>query len=106
VIVKGNAFKSDNIEVAACEEKGVTWQSYPDTVEEIVQQYTSIGVAGSHGKTSTTGLLATVLGEAAPTSFLIGDGDGGRGSRTPASSSTKLTNTGGTSWPTTRTTRS
>ena len=76
VIVKGNAFKSDNIEVAACEEKGVAWQSYPDTVEEIVQQYTSIGVAGSHGKTSTTGLLATVLGEAAPTSFLIGDGMG------------------------------
>ncbi|MDA3796640.1 UDP-N-acetylmuramate--L-alanine ligase [Lactobacillus delbrueckii] len=76
VIVKGNAFKSDNIEVAACEEKGVKWQSYPDTVEEIVQQYTSIGVAGSHGKTSTTGLLATVLGEAAPTSFLIGDGMG------------------------------
>ena len=75
VIVKGNAFKSDNIEVAACEEKGVKWQSYPDTVEEIVQQYTSIGVAGSHGKTSTTGLLATVLGEAAPT-FLIGDGMG------------------------------
>ncbi|MFK3588624.1 UDP-N-acetylmuramate--L-alanine ligase [Lactobacillus sp. 23-2] len=76
VIVKGNAFKSDNIEVAACEEKGVAWQSYPDTVEEIVQQYTSIGVAGSHGKTSTTGLLATVLSEAAPTSFLIGDGMG------------------------------
>ena len=76
VIVKGNAFKSDNIEVAACEEKGVAWQSYPDTVEEIVQEYTSIGVAGSHGKTSTTGLLATVLGEAAPTSFLIGDGMG------------------------------
>lgn len=76
VIVKGNAFKDDNIEVAACEEKGVEWQSYPDTVEEIVQRYTSIGVAGSHGKTSTTGLLATVLGEAAPTSFLIGDGMG------------------------------
>ena len=76
VIVKGNAFKDDNIEVKACEDKGVAWQSYPDTVEEIVQEYTSIGVAGSHGKTSTTGLLATVLGEAAPTSFLIGVGMG------------------------------
>lgn len=76
VIVKGNAFKADNVEVHACESKNVTWQSYPDTVEEIIKMHTSIGVSGTHGKTSTTGLLAHVLGEAAPTSYLIGDGEG------------------------------
>ena len=63
VIVKGNAFKQDNPEVAACLDKNVEWQSYPDTVEEIVQMHTSIGVSGTHGKTSTTSLLAHVLGE-------------------------------------------
>ena len=73
VIVKGNAFKADNVEVQACESKNVTWQSYPDTVEEIIKMHTSIGVSGTHWKTSTTGLLAHVLGEAAPTSYLIGD---------------------------------
>ena len=76
VIVKGNAFKNDNVEVKACEDKNITWQSYPDTVEEIIKMHTSIGVSGTHGKTSTTGLLAHVLGEAAPTSYLIGDGEG------------------------------
>lgn len=76
VIVKGNAFKNDNIEVKACEDKRIDWQSYPDTVEEVVQMHTSIGVSGTHGKTSTTGLLATVLSQAAPTSYLIGDGEG------------------------------
>ena len=76
VIVKGNAFKQDNPEVNACIEKDVAWQSYPDTVEEVVQAYTSIGVSGTHGKTSTTSLLAHVLGEVAPTSYLIGDGRG------------------------------
>ncbi|BDR60750.1 UDP-N-acetylmuramate--L-alanine ligase [Lactobacillus xylocopicola] len=76
VIVKGNAFKADNIEVRACEEQGISWQSYPDTVEEIVKMHTSIGVSGTHGKTSTTGLLAQVMTEAAPTSYLIGDGQG------------------------------
>ena len=76
VIVKGNAFKADNVEVKACESKNVAWQSYPDTVEEIIKMHTSIGVSGTHGKTSTTGLLAHVLGEAAPTSYLIGDGEG------------------------------
>ena len=76
VIVKGNAFKDDNIEVKTCEKKKLAWQSYPDTVEEIIKIHTSIGVSGTHGKTSTTGLLAHVLGEAAPTSYLIGDGEG------------------------------
>ncbi|WP_294756834.1 UDP-N-acetylmuramate--L-alanine ligase [uncultured Lactobacillus sp.] len=76
VIVKGNAFKNDNVEVKTCEDKNITWQSYPDTVEEIIKMHTSIGVSGTHGKTSTTGLLAHVLGEAAPTSYLIGDGEG------------------------------
>lgn len=76
IIVKGNAFKEDNIEVKACQAKQIAWQSYPDTVEEVVKMHTSIGVSGTHGKTSTTGLLAHVLGEAAPTSYLIGDGEG------------------------------
>ena len=76
IIVKGNAFKDDNVEVKTCENKNIAWQSYPDTVEEIIKMHTSIGVSGTHGKTSTTGLLAHVLGEAAPTSYLIGDGEG------------------------------
>lgn len=76
VIVKGNAFKENNVEVKACLDNGVEWQSYPDTVEEIVQAHTSIGVSGTHGKTSTTSLLAHVLGEVTPTSYLIGDGRG------------------------------
>ena len=38
VIIKGNAFKNDNVEVKACEDKNITWQSYPDTVEEIIKR--------------------------------------------------------------------
>src|SRR5699024_12451095 len=41
-----------------------------------INQYTSVAVAGSHGKTSTTGLLAHVLEQSLQTSYLIGDGTG------------------------------
>ncbi len=45
-----------------------------------MNQFISLGVAGSHGKTSTTGLLSHVLRNITDTSFLIGDGTG-RGSK-------------------------
>lgn len=55
---------------------GLTVQTYPETVEQIIEETTSIGVAGAHGKTSTSGLLAHVLSGVSPTSYLVGDGSG------------------------------
>ena len=75
-IVKGNAFPDDQEEVVRAKELGLPVQSYPETVEELVQPYTSIGIAGAHGKTSTTALLAHVLSGVATTNYLIGDGEG------------------------------
>lgn len=75
-VVQGNAFADDHPEIVRAHELGLTVQSYPETVEELVQAYTSIGVAGAHGKTSTTALLSHVLGEVATTNYLIGDGEG------------------------------
>ncbi|KRN33602.1 UDP-N-acetylmuramate--L-alanine ligase [Weissella halotolerans] len=78
VVVRGNAFDDDQVEVAAALALGdaVDVVTYPQLVESLIQQCTSIGVAGAHGKTSTTGLLAHVLSGIAPTSYLIGDGSG------------------------------
>lgn len=75
-IVQGNAFSDDQPEIVRAKELGDKVQSYPATVEELVEQYTSIGVAGAHGKTSTTALLSHVLSSVAPTTYLIGDGEG------------------------------
>lgn len=41
-----------------------------------MKDYTSLCVAGSHGKTTTTGMLAAMMDEIAPTGHLIGDGSG------------------------------
>jgi UDP-N-acetylmuramate--alanine ligase len=77
IVVQGNAFGDDHEEIVRAKEMGLTIQSYPDTVEQVVVDHTSIGVAGAHGKTSTTGLLAHVLSNVEKTSYLIGDGVGG-----------------------------
>ncbi|QBO35462.1 UDP-N-acetylmuramate--L-alanine ligase [Periweissella cryptocerci] len=75
-IVRGNSFEDDQVEVAQAIAMGLDIKTYPEVVEQLVNETTSIGVAGAHGKTSTTGLLAHVLGGVEPTAYLIGDGTG------------------------------
>jgi len=77
-VIRGNAFEDDQVEVAAALALGdqIKLMTYPEVVQSLIEQCTSIGVAGAHGKTSTTGLLAHVLSGIAPTSYLIGDGSG------------------------------
>ncbi|HEX6594657.1 MAG TPA: UDP-N-acetylmuramate--L-alanine ligase [Bacillota bacterium] len=75
-VIAGNAFSEDHIEIKEAKKRGVTFYKYHEFLGEWLKQYTSIAVTGSHGKTSTTGLLAHVLNKAHPISYLIGDGTG------------------------------
>lgn len=76
IVVAGNAFDDSQEEIARAKELGLKVMRYPEVVEQIIEETTSIGVAGAHGKTSTTGLLAHVLSGVSPTSYLVGDGSG------------------------------
>lgn len=76
IIIAGNAFADDHVEIKRARELGLPFYKYHEFLGKLVNDYTSIAVTGSHGKTSTTGLLAHVLEHGAPTSYLIGDGTG------------------------------
>ncbi len=79
-LIAGNAFRPDNnVEIAYADAKGYPYKRYHEFLGEFMRQFTSLGVAGAHGKTSTTGLLAHVMRNITDTSYLIGDGTG-RGS--------------------------
>lgn len=75
-IIAGNAFSDDHEEIQEAKERGLPFYRYHEFLGDWLQKYTSIAVTGAHGKTSTTGLLAHVLSENYPTSYLIGDGTG------------------------------
>ncbi|WP_163971680.1 UDP-N-acetylmuramate--L-alanine ligase [Oceanobacillus halotolerans] len=75
-IIAGNAFSEDHIEIKEAKKRGLTFYWYHEFLGEWLKNYTSIAVTGAHGKTSTTGLLAHVLDQAYPISYLIGDGTG------------------------------
>ncbi|TGB04028.1 UDP-N-acetylmuramate--L-alanine ligase [Halobacillus salinus] len=75
-IIAGNAFSDDHEEIQEAKRLGLPFYWYHEFLGEWLSKYTSIAVTGAHGKTSTTGLLAHVLSENYPTSYLIGDGTG------------------------------
>ena len=76
VIIAGNAFPDTHPEIVRAMELGLPIIRYHRFLGDFLQNFTSVAVTGAHGKTSTTGLLAHVMGGAKPTSFLIGDGTG------------------------------
>ncbi|MCK0471284.1 UDP-N-acetylmuramate--L-alanine ligase [Halalkalibacter sp. APA_J-10(15)] len=75
-VVVSAAYGEDHEEMKKARELELNVQKYPEFLGNFIQQFTSVAVTGSHGKTSTTGLLSHVLGAAFPTSYLIGDGTG------------------------------
>lgn len=76
-VIIGNAFDERNEEVkAALSNPKVITYTYPEFLGHLVDNYNSICVCGTHGKTGTTGLLSYVLNRLSPTGYLIGDGTG------------------------------
>jgi UDP-N-acetylmuramate--alanine ligase len=76
-VIIGNAFLEDHPEVrAARANKTCTCRRYHEFVGSFMEPYHSICVAGSHGKTTTTGMLSCVMSRFAKTGWLIGDGTG------------------------------
>ena len=75
-VIAGNAFPDTHPELVRAMELGLPIIRYHRFLGDFMKSYTSVAVTGAHGKTSTTGLLAHVMGGAEPTSYLIGDGTG------------------------------
>ncbi|QUW22741.1 UDP-N-acetylmuramate--L-alanine ligase [Sporosarcina sp. Marseille-Q4063] len=75
-VIAGNAFPDSHPEIEKALELGLEVVRYHDFLGSYMQKFISIAVTGSHGKTSTTGLLAHVISGHAPSSYLIGDGTG------------------------------
>ena len=72
-VVTSSAVKADNPEVLAAQEQGITLVPRAVMLAELMRMKRGIAIAGTHGKTTTTSLVASVLGQAGvdPT-FVIG----------------------------------
>ena len=64
VLVKSTAVDSTNPEVLEAQERGIPVIPRAEMLAELMRLKTGIAVAGTHGKTTTTSLLATIFKEA------------------------------------------
>jgi UDP-N-acetylmuramate--alanine ligase len=61
LVIHTTAVSEDNAEICAAKEMGITVQTYPTAVGELTQNMPTIAVCGTHGKTTTTALLAHAM---------------------------------------------
>lgn len=61
VVVYSSAIKSDNPEIVRASERGIPVIPRAEMLAELMRVKYGVAIAGSHGKTTTTSLVATVL---------------------------------------------
>ena len=49
----------NNVEIAYADKNGLSYKRYHEFLGSFMRDFISMGVAGAHGKTSTTGMLLT-----------------------------------------------
>lgn len=76
IVIQGNAFKDDHEEIVKANELGLKIYSYQEMVGKLTRMFKTITIAGCHGKTTTTSMLAHVLDSIKGCNYLIGDGTG------------------------------
>lgn len=64
IIVYTEAMSPDNPEMLAARQSGIKMLNYFEALAEVANEYYLIAVSGTHGKTTTTAMLADILEEA------------------------------------------
>jgi len=71
--VHSTAFDDTNIEVQACKHEGFDIMSYPEAIGKLTEEFHTVAVCGTHGKTTTTGYAVNAfIGAGRDVSAIIG----------------------------------
>lgn len=75
LVVRSAAVKDDNPEIVAARDRGLSVLKYAEMLGRLSRDHATIAVAGCHGKTTTTAMIAYILSRAGfDPSFVCGGG--------------------------------
>jgi len=64
IVIYSPAIPEENPELLKAHQLGLHCMSYPEALGELTEKYTTIAVAGTHGKSTTTAMIALILNDA------------------------------------------
>ena len=76
IVTYSVAFKEDHKEIKRVRSLGLKVKKYNEIVGDIINMFESIGVSGTHGKTTTSSLIRHLLEHTIGCNYFIGAGDG------------------------------
>ena len=76
IVVRSSAIKEEHPEIIKANELGLKIYEYHEMLGKLANIFELITVAGCHGKTTTSCMMAHVLNDIIGCNYLIGDGDG------------------------------
>ena len=76
IVTYSVAFSEDHPEMRRVREMGLTVKKYAEIMGDVINMFESIGVSGTHGKTTTSSMLRHLLENTLGCNYFIGAGDG------------------------------
>ena len=76
IVTYSVAFSEDHPEIQRVKSLGLTIIKYNEVMGQVIDMFKSIGVSGTHGKTTTSSLIRQILEAAGGCNYFIGAGDG------------------------------
>lgn len=76
IVIIGNSFDDNHEQVKRAHDLNLKCYRYVEMLAKLIDERYSVCVAGTHGKTTTTGLIMQLMNLVEETGYLIGDGHG------------------------------
>ena len=76
IVTYSKAFSPSHKEIKRVKELGLTIKNYNEVLGDITKMFDTVGVSGTHGKTTTSMLISNIINNTIGCNYFVGDGTG------------------------------